>query len=517
MNYVRDFYKQSGKFQVAMNYYDSGSAATFGLSGNNTFGFAVSNSIVYCEGFPVSSLDESDSIFVTVCGNGSAATAWIDDKPVYTKTGTFNFDKIYCDSAGNFSFNETLYGEQPDLDVSFSGWDGQTGYIWVKNNGTDMLEISSATLAGSFIHVDTFASSIAPGASGQVRVSYLSNSSTSGTGQLVLDTNAGEFSLGQFLDFEWTNNNGFLNMYFENGFYNPSGTSRFFIQNNYLRDVEVGIFFDDNTTMILTDESGTIFLTDSGEELILSKERFATVTGSGLFTVNIATAVTGSKTVPVEYEGWITGVGGRLGATGTRYIQDSANITVYTEGDLYYNYDVTASSIISGDLYYSASLTGSLYALVGPGSGEYHFNQVVTGSVNVCYNAQTLVAMVPSVFTPFTGMVDNVIELEDSWVGPYTFMIQDEVEVSEGFGSFLDVWDIDIFDVDRGTENLFVEGRYTSSGFGTTGVTYRIPEGERISGEVRYSSDYSEPFLAKLIMRVTDFNSINDQIQIEVR
>lgn len=518
MNYLRDFYRQSGKYQVEMNYFDSGgSGARFGVSGNNTFTFDVTDNVVYCEGFPVSSLDESQSIFVTVCGNGLNSTAWIDDRPVFTKDGPFDFDKIYCNSSGDFIFDETLYGIQPDLSVNFSGWNGRSGYLWVTNNGGDSLEISSANFEGSYVHVGSFPSSTAPESSGLVYLEYLSQSSTSGTGRLLLETNAGDFSLGQFIGYEWVNPNGFLAMYFESGFYDPSGRSKFFIQNNYLQDVNVNIFFDDNTDYILTDDSGNVFLTDSGEELYLSKERFANVQGSGLFTFEVAAFINGAQTFNVPYEGWITGVGGRLNNTGTRYVRDSVNITIYPEGNLVYPYDVTASSVIGGYLYYSASLTGNLTGLVGPGSGIYHFEQPVTGFVDVAYNAETLLPYIPSVFDVFTGQVNNTLDLNSSYVGDYEFMAYDTVDVSEGFGEYIDVWDIDVYDVDRGTENLFALGRYTTKGFGQTGVTYRIPASQRISGEVRYLSDYSEPFLAKLIMRVTDFNSINDQIQIEVR
>lgn len=519
MNYLRDFYKQSGKYQVSLNYTDLGvGSANFGLSGANTFGFNVTSGLVYCEGYPVSAVDETESIFLTIVGDGFNSTAWIDNKPVFTKPGSFSFKNIYCSSAHDFSFNETLMGIQPELTTAFSGWSGQTGYMYIVNNGDDTLEIDSISLEGSYIRVNSYESSIAPGGSGLVELFYPSNSTTSGTGQLALETNAGDYNLGQFLGYEWVNNLGDLDMYFEGGFYNPTGSSKFFIQNRYQRDIDVELFLDDDDFYIITDDSGVILLSDIDDEFYLYEQtsRYATILGTGQFTLSINTSITGPTTFPVSYSGMFTGIGGRLGATGTGVAAGTANLVVYPEGNLVYEYSVPASSIISGDVYLG-NLTGLLTGLVGPGSGVYHFFGPVSGSVDFAYNSTTFVGIIPSVLASFTGQVDNTLDLETSVIGDYNYLAYENVEVFEGYGEYIDLWEIDVYDVDRGTENLKTLGRYTTKGFGITGVTYRIPEGGRISGEVRYNNPYQRPILSKMALRVNDYTSINQQISIESR
>jgi hypothetical protein len=259
-------------------------------------------------------------------------------------------------------------------------------------------------------------------------------------------------------------------------------------------------------------------LSGDNAEMILSRERFVEIPGTGNFTTDIYATVFGPTSFAVPYQGLFTGVGGKLGATGVTWREGVVNLTIYPEGDLIYNFETTASSIISGELYYSTKLSGSLTGTVGPGDfGQYHFDQAVTGPVDTAYHHSTLQLIAPSVFSTFTGYIDRVMDLESAVIGEYNFSVVDTVEVSEGYPTFLELWDMTTFDIDRGPEHYKEHGWYDAYGYKNSGLTYRIPAETKISGQVRYINDYDEQILSKMILRVTDFNSINETISIQSR
>jgi hypothetical protein len=153
-----------------------------------------------------------------------------------------------------------------------------------------------------------------------------------------------------------------------------------------------------------------------------------------------------------------------------------------------------------------------------PGSGRFsYFSAVTGGATGLTYGytgnftgiggrlgATGVQVKSGSYFVSLTGVVS----------GNNYFNIPMDVDVYEGQGSIFDLWNIIYYDTERGAENFTTLSRKNSSGFGVTGVTYRVPVGGTTSGVVYFANNYAKDIFQNLIFRVTDNSSINTNLYI---
>lgn len=523
MNYLRTFYPQSENIEVYLQFKKGalGSGATFGLSGDTVLNFSVENGFIEINDTFCSSLDEDGIASFTVCGSNNNITVWENGRPIINPLTTgFSFNSVFCTYDSGSVFQERVLGQQPGISHSFTGWNEalKSGDIFIFNSGDSPLTISSALLEKNYVRTSFSGIEIASNSSGNIPLIYENNSPFSGLGFFTLETDAGQYSFSQDFNCNFPNDYEFLEITFDNSIEFPSGHSNFYISNKGTQDLTVELFLDFDSKQAFptqvgyatypTGESGYATFDYSGSGF------YKKVIGVAAFQIDHDESVIGGRSLPTSYDCDFTGVGGRLNATAVQNKDGNANFTLFAGGEIIYSYEVPSSSIILDATGY-ATATGNLTGFVGPGSGTYHFLENI--EVVIYPNTATLIdgtVIYPSSTDIFSGTVNASIAATGQVSGSGIYYAFEDVYVYEGQGDFLDFWAMDYNDVDRGLEDFLSLGRLTSSGFGVTGVTYRIPASSTTSGQVRYLSDYDNPIFQNLVLRVTDYNSVDRALSI---
>lgn len=519
MNYVRTFYPQEDRVEASFVYRQNGTgAASFGLSGDNFLNFDVSGKFVSINNVFLAALDERKEVKFSVAGDNDNVTVWGDSGPLTVPFNSgFSFNSIFCNSPAGSLFTESVRGVQPTVDFNLSAWDhtAKSGNLIVTNSGQHNLIISGITLKDVYAYPIFSGLTVAPSGSGLIPLKYYTEAMFTGYGNFNLETNAGEYSFRKYFSFDSPKDFDEIEIFFDSQIGFPTGQSNFFIRNNGTQEKEVELFFDVVYAQQPTAKQGSAtYETPSGVEFINYENSgfYKNLNGIGGFYFSVNEVIAGVKNFEAPYYGNFTGVGGRLDATGVQTKAGSASFSIYTEGDITYNYSIPVSSYILGE-YATAIARGTLTGFVGTGSGHYHFNQQIISSVSSAYLDDGTI-IYPNITDLFTGQLDRSIALEKLVSGDVPFYWFEDVSVYEGSGKFLEFWAVDYNDVDRGLENFVDSGRFTSSGFGVTGVTYRLPTGVTTSGQIRYVSDYSDTIFQRLNFRVTDYTSINSSLYI---
>jgi hypothetical protein len=495
MNYLRNFYRQTSLFEA--DFFcnmSSETNATFGLSGNSSLLFTLENGSLFVDEKLIYSSLSSDLLNLRACCNSVNTTIWAGNKPIYSRPSGSDFNSIFFDSTGvSASFSERIYGNKPITNLTFSGWDNNTGILYFYNSGNGDMLINSIEPQNTLVQILDFDSSIPASSTGTIRVSYSGGSDFSGTGLFVFDTNAGNYEKNLFFNYEAPDIESYVNLYFSEDIFGPSGESRFFVENDNSQDLELEFFFSPTFG--------------------ISGEKFATIPGTGSFSLSFADTITGVKSVVVDYSGLFSGIGGKLNNLGSGIFVGEEVLSLYAEGNAIYNYDIIAEADLLGEIFYS-NFTGSMTGLVGPGSGSFYFNgNIERSGVSSAYKDIGTV-IYPSSSVVFTGIYNRYVDCEQ-YVSSYDYQIIRDIQVSEGTPTFLDCWGISYDDPISGNLDFFALGIYNSNEYGITGNKYNVPAKSRSSGVIYFNNPFSEPFEQFMRLRVTDFSSINNSINIK--
>jgi hypothetical protein len=519
MSYLRSFYPQTNQIEALLSYKHSPSGnASFGLSGNSVLSFNISGDILKVNNVFFSSLDEDNLITVEIAGSNNNVTVWKDGSPVINPFTTgFSFNSVFCSLPSGSTFNEKVFGTKPSIRHNLSSWNEplKSGNLVIFNSGSHPLQITGLYLKNSHATPVFTPISVAASSSGTIPIIYDSECPFSGIGTFTLETNAGEYVFTEDFYMNFPRNYNSFSASFESDINFPTGLSNFFLKNEGTQDLEVELFFNLNSFQPLQAKLGSATYSDpSGLQFVnySNSGYFKKVKGVGGFNISINEVINGCKSFPVQYTGNFTGIGGRLGATGVQSGSGSSNFGVYPQGQIIYNYNIPVSSYVLGQFARSTA-NGLLTGNVGEGSGSFHFFQNITTTVNSAYLSDgTLIY--PSITDIFSGKVNTNVALSTGVSGVKTYYVFEDVYVYEGKGDFKEFWAIDYNDVDRGLENFGTLGRVTSSGFGVSGIKYRVPAKSTTSGQVRYVSNYSDPIFQEFIFRVTDNTSLNETLYI---
>jgi hypothetical protein len=492
-NYIRNFYPQKSLFESLLSFDSYGAKnAEFGLSGNSIIKFSLNEGNLFIGDKLISSLDKYSKISPRICSNSSGSTIWLNDFPAFFINSGANFNCVFCNSPeDDFTFSEKIFGTQPQLNLNFSGWQNNTGVLRYYHNGSDTMLINSISAQNSLVQIDSFQNEIESGQTKTFNVVYSGFDSFSGTGVFLFNTNAGRYSKECVLSYQSELQSSFVNLYLDKKNTFPSSVSKFFIENDNPYELELNISLYPTTGF--------------------SDEIFIGVNGSGVFTRNINEIITGLKVFPTFYSGDFTGIGGRLNNTGISNSSGDANLVLFAEGPVSHDYSVIGRSTILGEDFF-ANITGNVTGLVGPNSGSYYFSDQVTASgVQFAYNVNNEI-IYPNSSVVFTGSLDVSVNAEE-FVSEKAFNIFNTVDVSEGTPDFFELWNIKYNDPVYGEVDFKSNGIYDSEGYGPSGYTFFVPAKSRSSGELIFSSNFTNRHAQAVRLRVTDFTSIDKSIQ----
>lgn len=518
MSYLRTFYPQKNAFESSLYFKrgEEGFVDIFGLSGDSqSLDFRVENDLVKINNTFLSSLDENGETSFLICGDSGIVTVWKDDEPLMIPFSSgYNFSSVFCNSLSSGSFKETLFGSQPLLSLSLSGWDNtlKSGNLFLANGGDYSLLIDSIDTLFNYVYISGFPSSIPSGGTGIIPIFYKTSVPLSGQETFSFETNAGLYSFDQSFDLSPPSTSSGLNILFDNFMGSPSGSYNFFIENLGNTSVSAEIFFDFYERAPYQIETGNaIYYTPSGNINVDYEDGgfFKTEIGTGAITSSISQDLSWSSAYWLEYDTLFTGMGGRLNASGIQRQSGSDLIRFYPTGELLFDYCIPTTSIISG-FEFTSFATGQVTGQVGPGSGVYHFYEWLVGpaATGTTYSGGTYVPVDP--LTLFSGFLDFIAPLSAYYSGDVTSNLYRNILVYEGRGEFSEFWSAEYYDPASGTIPLVLR----ESGLGNTGVYYDIPASSVTSGKLTYSSDYYSPIFQSLMFRVTNRSSINDSIYI---
>ncbi len=521
MNYLKTFYPQDDTFTSTINYKSSGESdvCDFGFSGDSLLKFNLSGGIIKVNDIFFGGIQQRGKVELKINGSNDNVTVWLKGKPIInTHQSGFSFNSIFYNNASSGSvFSEKIYGTQPSIGHNLLAWDNnlKSGNLVVYNSGNSELSINSIVLKDVYAQPAITSLSIPSGSSGLIPLTYSGFSNFSGLGRFELETNAGDYTFQEDFQTNPTKSFRLINVSFDSEISNPTGQSNFFIENKGLQDETVEIFFDFVEKQNLSSGLGQSTYADGSGLHIIDHSNsgyFKNMLGIGGFQIYVNETINGSKNYQVEYTGNFTGIGGRLDATGVQQKSGRSSLSIYPQGTVINNYNISAESYVSGILA-SATMTGSRTGIVGAGSGYYRFYETIVAPVS----SATVSGGIPIPVTTgdfFTGILNQSISLSANVSGNKNYYVIDDVEVFEGSGNFREFWNVKYYDVDRGLEDFVDLGRTHSSGFGQSGVSYRIPSGTTTSGTIFYNNDYSQKIFQSMCLKITDYSSISKSLYI---
>ena len=481
MNYLRTFYNQDKKFQADLSFSKRSSSypVSFGLSGSGgSVLFNVSGDFVKINESLCSSLKEDGSTFFSLCGDSGNVTVWKGEFPIFhLYPSGFGFDRVFCNSIDDVDFSEKVYGEQPVISHSLDGFSGnsKSGHVLINNSGDYPLLINSISVREAPLSIPFSPTTINSKGSHSFPISLRCDSSFSGQAIFDLSTNAGSYEFSEDLSYDPVYDFKLISLFANNQTSFPSGSTDFLITNKGTQEALVNIFLDyvDGATPS-------------------SKEGFSTYLESGVET-----------TFNHIYKGFYKSVLG--------------------QGGFIYNYDYSGLGTITG--YVSGEVSGLVSGVVSGVTGMYP--GVVSGDVPQ-YGPWVGPIRVDIEYTGlFSGSGGRLnatgvqiktgtypLYLPSGVSGENLFYIPADIDVYEGQQSIFESWDLEYNDLDNGLMSFKGLERVTSSGFGVSGINYRIPAGATTSGRINFLSQYDSKIFQSLILRVTDFSSINSFLYI---